>query len=55
MALCAHPREQGAGITVTRYWKQGGIDYKKVPLKGVDLEQYRAPARQETRITLASE
>ena len=43
----------GAGITVTRYWKAGNVDYKKeVELKGVDLERYRGKAREEVRVSL---
>ena len=35
--LTSHPSETGCGVTVTRYWKAGTIDYKKVPeLKEVD-------------------
>lgn len=52
VALAQHPREQGAGVSVTRYWKAGNVDYKKVPaLQGVDLEKYRGKAREEVRIT----
>lgn len=53
VALAAHPREQGAGVSVTRYWKAGNVDYKKVPqLQGVDLDAYRAKAREEVRISV---
>jgi putative phage-type endonuclease len=52
-ALARHSSEQGGGVSVSRYWKTGGIDYKKVPeLAGVDLEQYRGAERQETRVTI---
>lgn len=52
VALARHPREQGAGVSVTRYWKAGNVDYKKVPaLAGVSLDQYRGKAREEVRIT----
>lgn len=51
--LTRHTSEQGAGVSVTRYWKVGAVDYKKVPeLAGVDLEQYRGAQREETRITV---
>ena len=51
VALAQHPREQGAGVSVTRYWKQGNVDYKKVPqLQGLDLSPYRGKARQEVRV-----
>ena len=53
VALAQHPREQGSGVSVTRYWKAGTVDYKKVPaLKGVDLGLYRGKARQETRVSI---
>jgi hypothetical protein len=55
VALAEHPREQGSGVSVTRYWKAGSVDYKKVvELKGVDLEQYRGKAREEVRVTAAT-
>ena len=51
VALTQHPREQGAGVSVTRFWKTGSVDYKKVPaLKGLDLEAYRSKAREEVRV-----
>jgi putative phage-type endonuclease len=52
--LATHSRESGAGVSVTRYWKFGNVDYKKVPqLKGVDLDQYRGKTREEVRVTVA--
>jgi len=55
VALATHPKEVGAGVTVTRFWKAGSVDYKKVvELKGVDLERYRGKAREEVRVTAAS-
>ncbi len=52
VALAQHPREQGGGVSLTRYWKAGNIDYKKVPaLKGLDLSCYRGKAREEVRVT----
>ena len=53
VGLASHPSESGAGVTVTRYWKQGSVDYKKVPeLKGVDLNAYRGAGREEVRVTV---
>lgn len=53
VALAKHPKEAGAGVTVTRFWKQGNVDYKKVvELKGVDLNPYRGKAREEVRVSL---
>ena len=54
VALANHPREQGSGVTVTRYWKAGNVDYKKVPvLQGLELSSYRGKVREEIRVTLA--
>lgn len=53
IALASHSSEAGAGVKVTRFWKAGAVDYKKIPeLKGVDLERYRGKAREEVRITV---
>ena len=42
VGLASHTSESGGGVSVTRYWKSGTIDYKKIPeLKALDLEQYR--------------
>ena len=52
VALASHTSEAGGGVTVTRYWKQGAIEYKKIAeLKALDLEQYRGAPREETRVT----
>jgi putative phage-type endonuclease len=52
VALASHPSETGGGVTVTRFWKRGAVDYKKVPqLTGVDLESFRKEARLEVRVT----
>ena len=54
VALTSHASESGFGVTVTRYWKQGSVDYKKVPeLRGVDLERYRGKGREEVRVVVA--
>jgi putative phage-type endonuclease len=53
IALATHPKEQGCGVSVARFWKRGGVDYKRVTeLAGVDLEQYRARGREEVRVTV---
>ena len=53
IGLAGHPREQGAGVTVTRYWKAGSVDYKKVPqLQGVDLEPFRKKGGEEVRVSV---
>lgn len=54
VALARHPKEQGAGVSVTRFWKAGAVNYKAVPeLKGVNLEKYRGTLREEVRVTAA--
>lgn len=54
VALTRHPSESGAGVTVTRFWKQGNVDYKRVPqLAGVNLDGYRGKGRDEVRVTVA--
>jgi len=53
LGLASHPSEAGFGVTVTKYWKQGSVDYKRMPeLQGVDLENYRQKGRWETRVTV---
>jgi hypothetical protein len=55
VALAGHPREQGAGVCVTRFWKAGAVDYKRVvELRGVVIEQYRGKGREEVRVTTAT-
>jgi hypothetical protein len=50
--LASHASESGQGVTVTRFFKQENIEYKKVPeLKVVDLDRYRAAARMEVRVS----
>ena len=53
MELATHSREAGYGVSVTRYWKQGSVEYKRVPeLIDVDLEKYRGTMREEVRVTV---
>ena len=55
VALAEHPREQGSGVSVTRFWKAGAVDYKRVrELRGVGLELYRGKGREEVRVTIGS-
>ena len=49
----SHPSETGNRVTVTRFWKQGNIDSKRIPeLSVIDLDAYRAKCRFESRITI---
>ena len=53
VALAEHPSEAGIGVAVTRFWKAGSEDYKRIPeLAGVDLDSYRQRGRFETRVTV---
>lgn len=53
VALARHPRESGEGVNVVKLWKQGNVDYKKVPeLSGVNLDRYRGQGREEVRVTV---
>ena len=55
VALACHPREQGAGVTVTRCWKTGSVSDAKISaLQGLDLSSYRARAREEVRVTASN-
>ncbi len=54
VGLSGHAKEQGGGVSVTRLWKRGSVDYTRVPaLATVDLEQYRGAAREKVRIMVA--
>jgi putative phage-type endonuclease len=51
--LSQAPSEAGFGVTVTRYWKTGSVNYKAVPqLRGVDLDVYRSAGRFDTRVSV---
>jgi putative phage-type endonuclease len=50
--LAVHPREAGAGVTVTKFWKAGNVAYAKIPaLQGLDLTAWRGKSREEVRVT----
>ena len=49
-----HFSEASARFKVTRYWKTGTVDYKKLPeLKGIDLEPYRSASWQGVKVTVS--
>jgi putative phage-type endonuclease len=53
IALATHPKEEGAGVTVTKFWRRGNIDYKRMPeLADVNLERYRTAGREEVRVSV---
>lgn len=52
-ALACHAKEQGGGVSVTRFWKRGAIDYRRIPeLIKVDVECYRSTPREEIRVSI---
>jgi len=52
--IASHSRETGSGVSVTRYWKQGSVDYKSIPaLRLVELDSYRGPTKEEVRVTVS--
>jgi predicted phage-related endonuclease len=52
IALTSHSSESGCGVSVTRFWRAGMINYKAIPeLVAVNLESYRAAPREETRVS----
>ena len=54
IGLATHSRETGAGVSVTRYWKQGSVNYKNIPaLQSVALDSYRGPDKEEVRVTVS--
>lgn len=53
VAMSNHTRVSGSGVMVTRYWKQGSIDYKNVPTQeGINLEACRGKAKEEVRVSI---
>lgn len=55
LRLANHAREEGGGVAVTRFFKRGNIEYKRIPaLEGIDLEQFRGAGREEVRVTMAT-
>lgn len=55
-ALAGETSVAGAGLTLTRYWAKGNVDYAAVEaLRGVDLNPYRKAGAWRTRITTEKE
>ena len=51
VGMANHAKEQGGGVSVTRMWKRGNVDYKRIPqLADIDFEQYRGAGREEVRV-----
>ena len=46
-------RVQGGGVSITKAWRKGSVDYGKVPqLKGVDLERFRKAGQLVTTLKI---
>jgi predicted phage-related endonuclease len=55
VALANHPSVTGAGVTVTRFFKKGAVDYRRaVSENGLDVEGYRKPGSTDVRVTVGS-
>jgi predicted phage-related endonuclease len=53
VALTRHPSERGAGVVVSRYFRRGAIDYRRIPaLAGVDLDVFRGTGGEEVRVSV---
>ena len=51
VTLTNQPREHGAGVAMTRFWKTGNVEYKKVKvLQGLDLSSYQGKTKEEVRL-----
>jgi putative phage-type endonuclease len=54
IALTSHSSEAGGGVTVTRYWRKGSIDYTKIEeLRTMNLDRYRGASKEETRVSIS--
>lgn len=54
-ALAGERNTKGCGLSYSRYWVAGAVDYKAAIPADVDIEQYRRQGRWQTRITEAKE
>jgi len=55
VGLASHTSESWGGVSVTRFWKSGAVDCRKIPeLGALDSEKYRGPQRHEVRVTTTS-
>lgn len=55
-AIAGTSSARGAGLTLTRYWANGNVDYSRIPqLSGVDLDKFRKPGAWRTRINIEKE
>lgn len=54
LALANHPSVTGGGVTVSRFFKKGAVDYRKAATEtGADLEAYRKQGATDVRVTVA--
>jgi len=54
-ALAGETGGRGCGVSVSRYYVQGSVDYKSALPSDIDLEQFRKPGRWQTRVTIEKE
>lgn len=54
LELAEHPSVTGDGVTVTRFFKKGAVDYRKAATDaGEDLEAYRKAGTTDVRVTVS--
>lgn len=54
-ALAEDGSAKGCGVSVSRYFVKGSVDYKAALPDGIDLEPFRKQGRWQTRITIEKE
>lgn len=55
LELADHPSVTGGGVTVTRFFKKGAVDYRKAATDaGADLESYRKAGMMDARVTISA-
>jgi len=50
--LAGDESARGGGVSLTRYYVKGSVDYRKAVPPDIDLEQYRKEGRWQTRLTV---
>jgi len=53
--LAGETGDKGCGVSVSRYWVKGSVDYKSAIPKDIDLEAFRKEGRWQTKITTQQE
>lgn len=53
IGLARHPKVTGAGVTVSKYWQEGRVNYAAIPeLQTPNLDRYRGPETEHVRVTV---